>query len=588
MPAVSNGRFLPVAQPVPYAGAGWQVKVLSYTEFERRKSTGGHGVALITIPSYIRLTISPTLCDEGAGSITLNLDAKWWDLPLSDGQPAIMLQRREHVWQVFEDGALRFEFLGQVRTRETVPAAGRQSVRTLTVSGPGIADVLRWGTVMTPHYPKAPPKNSTVPAVHRFTNTPMMAVWAKLLQACQRRGTLQFVTARFGATTDTAGQRWQDLRPPPPRTPPTGTDTVQSDALYGPDLNSYTLTPQGQVLLSGIAAKMHGDKPRISVVVHCDFTASHQYNQLLSERQAAACKAYLTFLLPKAIITTRGYGETRPIASNRTAAGRRRNRRTIITYPVKSSVPEHTYTPPLSANLLDLLKEFSGQNVDEPSPVRLEWFMHPGFILDVRRQFGRRREQHVIFHEGSTATLAKDNTDSTAEVANLIAVQTEAGDYSVSTHPTSVAMYRQREHFVRLEGRYDTTARRQIASAALHLRAYGIRTMNLRVAAYAPGRRVFRDYTLGDWIGVAYNSGQSRLYPTEAERVMAISITVSGDGRNVECELTLQSTREAARRKLQAAVTSLLSHRRNVRVFVTDHEPLSAVEGDLWTVRTPQ
>ena len=54
-----------------------------------------------------------------------------------------------------------------------------------------------------------------------------------------------------------------------------------------------------------------------------DFT-----NQQLSEKRAASCVTYLTTKgVARNLMSSAGYGEARPIATNSTAAGRRLNRR---------------------------------------------------------------------------------------------------------------------------------------------------------------------------------------------------------------------------------------------------------------------
>jgi OOP family OmpA-OmpF porin len=62
---------------------------------------------------------------------------------------------------------------------------------------------------------------------------------------------------------------------------------------------------------------------------HTDSTASLAHNQKLSERRAASVEKYIstTFGINPGRITTKGYGETKPIASNKTKAGRAKNRR---------------------------------------------------------------------------------------------------------------------------------------------------------------------------------------------------------------------------------------------------------------------
>ena len=63
-----------------------------------------------------------------------------------------------------------------------------------------------------------------------------------------------------------------------------------------------------------------------------DSIGSMRYNQRLSERRARSTKRYLIKHagVDSMMITTEGYGETRPVASNRTRAGRAENRRVEI------------------------------------------------------------------------------------------------------------------------------------------------------------------------------------------------------------------------------------------------------------------
>ncbi|MCD6062767.1 MAG: glycine zipper protein [Flavipsychrobacter sp.] len=66
----------------------------------------------------------------------------------------------------------------------------------------------------------------------------------------------------------------------------------------------------------------------LEIAGHTDSRGTHEYNQGLSERRAQAVSGYLVNRgIKSARITTRGYGETQPIASNDTDAGRADNRR---------------------------------------------------------------------------------------------------------------------------------------------------------------------------------------------------------------------------------------------------------------------
>ncbi len=66
----------------------------------------------------------------------------------------------------------------------------------------------------------------------------------------------------------------------------------------------------------------------ITIEGHTDSTGSETYNQMLSQKRAIAVKNYLqTNGLINSKLETKGYGETKPIASNETKEGRLKNRR---------------------------------------------------------------------------------------------------------------------------------------------------------------------------------------------------------------------------------------------------------------------
>jgi OOP family OmpA-OmpF porin len=66
---------------------------------------------------------------------------------------------------------------------------------------------------------------------------------------------------------------------------------------------------------------------------HTDSIGSDAYNQKLSERRAAAVKDYLVSKgIPASKITTIGKGESQPVATNKTAEGRQKNRRVDIEF----------------------------------------------------------------------------------------------------------------------------------------------------------------------------------------------------------------------------------------------------------------
>jgi outer membrane protein OmpA-like peptidoglycan-associated protein len=100
-----------------------------------------------------------------------------------------------------------------------------------------------------------------------------------------------------------------------------------SDVLF--DTGKYTLKPGAREKLakiSGIVLAHRGLK--LQVEGHTDSVGGDEFNQRLSEQRAGAVRDYLVQQgVPQDAITAQGFGKTRPVASNDTAAGRQQNRR---------------------------------------------------------------------------------------------------------------------------------------------------------------------------------------------------------------------------------------------------------------------
>ncbi|MBL8225406.1 MAG: OmpA family protein [Chromatiales bacterium] len=99
-------------------------------------------------------------------------------------------------------------------------------------------------------------------------------------------------------------------------------------------LNSATLTGQDQLLLNSVASILQ-QRPQfnVEIVGHTDSTGSDALNQDLSERRAAAVRDYLVGQgIPAERLTSRGAGESEPIADNDTAEGRALNRRVTLNF----------------------------------------------------------------------------------------------------------------------------------------------------------------------------------------------------------------------------------------------------------------
>jgi len=96
---------------------------------------------------------------------------------------------------------------------------------------------------------------------------------------------------------------------------------------------SFKLLPKSFKSLDEVARLMKEDPSLIlNIDGHTDSQGSDESNQVLSENRAKSVKDYL---MKKGVEENRliatGYGETKPIADNKTAAGRAKNRRTEMT-----------------------------------------------------------------------------------------------------------------------------------------------------------------------------------------------------------------------------------------------------------------
>ncbi|EXJ15144.1 Outer membrane protein [Imhoffiella purpurea] len=80
-------------------------------------------------------------------------------------------------------------------------------------------------------------------------------------------------------------------------------------------------------------------KTQLAIAGHTDNTGSAEYNMDLSRRRAAAVENYLASDgVHPSRMESRGYGMTRPVASNNTEQGRRLNRRVdIVIIPIRAS-----------------------------------------------------------------------------------------------------------------------------------------------------------------------------------------------------------------------------------------------------------
>ena len=120
---------------------------------------------------------------------------------------------------------------------------------------------------------------------------------------------------------------------PPVVVPPAATSskvTFAADAFF--DFDKSVLKPEGKAKLDELVTKTKDINLEVIIAVgHTDSVGTDAYNQKLSVRRSEAVKAYLVSKgIEKNRVYTEGKGEKQPVADNKTAEGRAKNRRVEI------------------------------------------------------------------------------------------------------------------------------------------------------------------------------------------------------------------------------------------------------------------
>jgi OOP family OmpA-OmpF porin len=106
--------------------------------------------------------------------------------------------------------------------------------------------------------------------------------------------------------------------------------TYAADTFF--DFDKADLKAEAKAKLDDLAGKVKGINLEVIIAVgHADSIGTDAYNQKLSVRRAEAVKNYLvTKGIEKNRVYTEGKGEKQPVADNKTAEGRAKNRRVEI------------------------------------------------------------------------------------------------------------------------------------------------------------------------------------------------------------------------------------------------------------------
>lgn len=459
MATTVSSRYLAILAPQPDINSGWSIHVLDYKDMK----------SLVAVVSeFTEMSFTIELNGPGTGSITMDEDSPFWGQLLNNGNSNRTLLNNEYVFEAWENNTPRFAWVAQTVENTLV---GDDETRAVTISGPGIAQVLTWACINRPAWPTKVPivrydisqadgktkipvyrANSyqdTVPAfLWRFPmGWPTMRMWYTVFKAAQRRGLINWVTLMFGPLKDSGGQPWIAINT---------IDQVAENEGYQPD------------------------------------------------------------------------------------------------------------TP--SEHLLDFLGDCTGQDYSKWFGQRLEWIMHPGFKLDVRRTIGSDQSKYVRFFQGNI--VSDSRTRDRESIYNRVISVDVDGNETTRQDAASVRSWNLREQRNEAQKNVtDATLMSQISDRVIAASKDEKDQWSIAIPYDDPGRQPFRNFNVGDWIGVNvdyFGATPTAVAGPQKERVMAITIHVNADATVPECELTLKSLIELQADDLQKQITQLINNPRVV------------------------
>lgn len=217
-----------------------------------------------------------------------------------------------------------------------------------------------------------------------------------------------------------------------------------------------------------------------------------------------------------------------------------------------ASLPTATVTE--GTDLFKVLQAFSDAQ-------QASWHMKPDFTLDIRQKVWLEddddptlqfhKESKVVFHEEGSQ-LFRERTRTREDIANYIVGKNAVGDYAIVKDDDSISKYQRRELFITAGQSEDLTSTGSLISTTLESVKDENSSWRIKVAPDQPGRQVFIDYGVGDWIGIE-NPETGNI---DAWKVVGIAISVDEEG-NTDLELTLQSRLELLAEKLKFQIEKL-------------------------------
>lgn len=194
--------------------------------------------------------------------------------------------------------------------------------------------------------------------------------------------------------------------------------------------------------------------------------------------------------------------------------------------------------------------------------VDADYIMEPGFRLVVglpsattpntgQVTLGYDRSSTVRFYEAG-GQVTKQRQRLRSQIQNLIAVINGDGRTVTASNSGSIATWLQREGWVQAASQVTSADISVVASTAVQQSASETLSWTMQITPNQPGRTVFRDFGVGDWIGLERPDYSA----VDAVRVNGIAVSVDENGNETH-ELTLVSYIQWLEQRLQYITTKM-------------------------------
>jgi hypothetical protein len=611
-------------------GAGWEVRVMSYVDYS---------MPLAQIPPSILTTFQfvKQLNDIGSGSVTLDMDDSWWtSTTLTGGGSTDEMLDYECLWQVLQDGDVKFEFMGETITEQLVDPSEQ---RLVTISGPGTISVLKWGMAAPQGFPDiilkldsildsfdevddngnpvldtniwtqvSPTSDVYITPVQGLFNYPGGAGYS--ISTLYPSGTLTLVasagTTVLGATPYDATDTLISAQVSPVGAASTPTDSNGNPEPYGYGMNGSELTQfyvqsladhsyYAMIALSATSFYCQAGSPDgvhthvIKGAASYDPTNDAYWQITEQGGSGGGPGTFLFWTSPDGSNWTNvwsfvhewnatdvGFYVTATYSSTGQTAQLSNLNSNVTTpsyqgqiflsepimgiwYELLDQAQERGTISFVTSSITPLSDSFGRSWTDEQNvqvtngtdlysllqsataTVNADYVMQPGFVLEVGLtnqnvvSLGVDRSQTLVFRAGQDM-MTEQRTRARNQIVNLVGGENDDGHEMSATDPDSIAQWAQREGWFQTSAQVDPVSMEIAVAAAAEDNADEVLSYTLTILPWLPGKTVFEDFDVGDWVGLE----RPDFSAVDAMRVVAIAVQTDSTGAETH-ELTLQT-----------------------------------------------